>query len=71
MARSGYSVLGLAAVSRLVMKIIRKPADLPPEWRELYEERAAIREFCGNQSRPDAEREAWREVVERMRQQEG
>lgn len=30
---------------------------------ERWEERAAIREFCGGLSRPDAEREAYREVM--------
>lgn len=29
---------------------------------DLYEERAAIREFCGGQSRPEAERAAWIEA---------
>ena len=29
---------------------------------DLYEERAAIREYCGGQSRPEAERAAWQEA---------
>jgi hypothetical protein len=37
--------------------------------RERYEERAAIREFDGKQSRPDAERDAWREVQEMANRQ--
>ena len=36
--------------------------------REAYEERAAIREFEGGQSRAEAEKEALREIVlERLR----
>ncbi len=44
-----------------------RPEDLPEPWRELYEERAAIREYDGGQAREHAEAEALREVVERMR----
>ena len=40
--------------------------DLPPDWRELYEERAAIREFDGHQDRPSAERDALREIHQLM-----
>ncbi len=29
---------------------------------DIYEERAAIREFCGGQFRPEAERDAWTEA---------
>ena len=42
-----------------------KPDDFDPEAREFYEERAAIRQHDGNQSRAEAERgavgdvEAW------------
>ena len=32
------------------------------EKRELYEERASIKEFLGNMSREQAELEAWEEV---------
>ena len=45
------------------------PEDLPADWRELYEERAAIREYCGGQCREYAEAEALKEVVAMMRQQ--
>ena len=34
------------------------PAGLPERWREWYEERAAIREYDGGQSREHAEAEA-------------
>lgn len=40
--------------------------DLPPDWREWYEERAAIREYQGKQSREEAEREALKEVLAEM-----
>ena len=33
--------------------------------RELYEERAAILEFCANLSRDEAEVEAWKEIYGR------
>ncbi|MFH1109470.1 MAG: hypothetical protein V1790_09780 [Planctomycetota bacterium] len=42
-------------------------AELPPDWRIEYEERAAIREYDGGQLREYAERAALRETVERMR----
>jgi len=35
------------------------------ELRYLYAERAAIKEFCGNMPRDQAEREAWEEVYGR------
>lgn len=40
-----------------------KPSDLTPEQRERYEERAAIREYEGNQTRANAEAAAMIEVV--------
>lgn len=42
------------------------PRTLPPDLREWYEERAAIREHDGKQTRAEAEAAAWREVCERM-----
>lgn len=33
--------------------------DVPESWREYLDERAAIREFHGDQSRDEAERGAW------------
>lgn len=41
--------------------------DLPPEWVEDYEERAAILEFDGGLSREEADAQAIREIIERMR----
>ena len=43
------------------------PADLSPEWRELYAERAAVREYDGGQAREHAEAEALAEVLARMK----
>jgi hypothetical protein len=48
---------------------IRSPDDLPPYWREHYEERAAVREYDGGQVREHAEAEALRETVDEMRRQ--
>ena len=47
------------------------PADLPERWREMYEERAAVREFDGGQTREHAEAEALTEVRLAMRAAEG
>ena len=41
--------------------------ELPERWREWYEERAAIREFDGGQTRKVAEVEALTEIVQRMK----
>ena len=43
---------------------------LPTCWREYYEERAAIREHDGGQSRVEAERNALRETREAMLREE-
>jgi hypothetical protein len=40
-----------------------------PDWRDLYEERAAIREYDGGYSRPEAERLAWGEIQNRWHAQ--
>lgn len=47
------------------------PADFPEYWREHYEERAAIREYEGNQPREQAEAEALRETIVLMKAAEG
>lgn len=43
-------------------------ADLTPEWRLEFEERAAIREYDGGQAREHAEAEALKEILAKMRQ---
>lgn len=42
------------------------PADLPPYWRELWEERAAIVEYDGGQQRNQAETDALAEILHRI-----
>jgi hypothetical protein len=44
-------------------------ANLSPDWREVYEERAAIREYEGNFPRDRAEMLALIEVERMMRQE--
>jgi hypothetical protein len=46
---------------------IESPSDLPPEWRDIYEERAAIRHFDGGQALEHAEAEAFRETLAAMK----
>ena len=46
-----------------------KVTDWPPEWRESFEERAAIIEFDGNSSRTKAEQVAEKCVREAFRRQ--
>jgi len=51
----------------------KRSADLPPLWRELWEERAAIMEYDGNMTREDAERAALEDIraVARREQDRG
>lgn len=44
-----------------------RPDNLPPHWREAFEERAAIMEFDGNLSRVRAEELALRDTLNEMR----
>ena len=46
------------------------PGDLPVEWWELWDERAAIMEFDGNMPRERAEALALADIVERMKRGE-
>jgi hypothetical protein len=43
------------------------PDDLPSEWREVYHERAAIREVCGGLPRELAEHYALLDTIELMK----
>ena len=45
---------------------IRSPNDLPADWRELWEERAAIMQFEGGLPREVAERSALLEIQKLM-----
>ncbi len=47
---------------------MRSPRDLPADWREAFEERAAIRTFDGGAPVDVAEREAFREILGIMRE---
>jgi hypothetical protein len=38
-------------------------AEIPPDLRERFEERAAIKQYCGGMSRPQAEAEARSELI--------
>jgi hypothetical protein len=46
---------------------IRGVADLPADWRELWEERAAIMQFDSGMSRDAAERSVWLEIRRSMK----
>jgi len=43
------------------------PGGLPPDWREAYEERAAIMEYDGGLPKERAEAAALADTLERMR----
>jgi hypothetical protein len=45
------------------------PADLPPDWHLLWDERAAIMEYDGGLSRERAEAEALKDIMGMMRGQ--
>lgn len=48
-----------------------RPDDLPPDWRFLFEERAAIKEYDGRMCRQDAERQAMIEIRKVMEEANG
>lgn len=50
---------------------IRRGVDDLSWWRDLYEERVAIREYDGRISRAEAEQFAWREIENRWHLQYG
>lgn len=56
-----------AGASRLNLGERVTANDLPPRWREAYEERAAIMEFEGNMPRERAEELAMRDTLSEMR----
>lgn len=43
-----------------------RPGDLPLRWRVEWEERAAIREYCGGMPRQEAEEAAFTDVIRMM-----
>jgi len=46
---------------------IASPNDLPIDWRIDFEERAAILQWDGGLARQDADRQAFEEILERLR----
>ena len=44
-----------------------RPCDLSERWYEWWSERAAIREYCGEQPREHAEAEALKETIAAMK----
>lgn len=48
----------------------RTPSDLSPEWRVLWEERAAIMEFDAGLTRERAEEAAFQDILRVMRRGE-
>jgi hypothetical protein len=59
-------LLDLLAIEAEIEHGVR-PDDLTPEWREMYEERAAVRHFDGGQAIEHAEAEALAETLAAMR----
>jgi hypothetical protein len=55
---------GLSPAQRAVLRT------WPLRWQEDWQERAAIREYCGDQSREEAERGAFDDVTRMMRDAE-
>lgn len=49
---------------------MRSPADLTPDWRERWEERAAIMEFDAGMSRERAEADAFADILRVMKRGE-
>jgi hypothetical protein len=54
-----------------VPTLTSKLAGCPKDWRYLYEERAAIREYDGHYTRAQAERLAWSEMQSRWHMERG
>lgn len=62
-------IFGPGESRRTVNKYRRTVKDvesLSPDERMDYEERAAIKEYCGNIPRPQAQRQAWAEIIEKV-----
>lgn len=53
-----------------VNTVISSPDDLSINWRIDFEERAAILEYDGGLSREDADRQAFEEILERLKRSE-
>jgi hypothetical protein len=44
------------------------PADLPPDWHFLWDERAAIMEYDGGMSKEDADAAALKDILRQMKE---
>ena len=53
-----------------VVADIASPGDLPVDWRIDFEERAAILQWDGGLAREDADRQAFEEILERLKKSE-
>lgn len=63
-AKAAFAGLGgLTLVGLEPRASVQSPADLPEDWRELYEERAAVMEFDGNLPRERAEALALADIL--------
>lgn len=54
-------------VEAVVGGVISSPRDLSIDWRIEFEERAAILEYDGGLSRNEADRRAFKEILERIK----
>ena len=54
-------------VEAIVGGVISSPRDLSIDWRIEFEERAAILEYDGGLSREEADRRAYKEILERIK----
>ena len=61
------SVMVTATTTSDVGAVINSPGDLSIDWRIEFEERAAILEYDGGLSREDADRQAFEEILERLK----
>ena len=57
----------LRAGKSLDLQALTDIDDLPMDWRIEYEERAAILQFDGGLSRNEADRRAFKEILERIK----
>ncbi len=56
----------VGTVEAVVGGVISSPGDLSIDWRIEYEERAAIMQYDGGLSREEADKRAFKEILERI-----
>ena len=64
------SVVVVATAEGDVNTVISSPDDLSVDWRIEYEERAAILQWDAGLARKDADRQAFDEILERIKRSE-